>query len=175
MSLAAPGRRPTIRLRPASPPRETDETREPTEHSVVTRTEHSVVTYKLPPPRTPPRRVLQIVTDDDANEALAQAASAPSPSPSVPEGAPRSWRAGFVLARPHAVLVAIAALGLALGATLAFASRARSSADAAALEAARAALVASPPPVVAPPTKAAKPTEPAIPSFDVKSLPPAKR
>lgn len=166
MSTAAPGKRPAIRLKATTPPRASGTT----ESSVV------VVRHRLPPPRTPARRVLQIVADEESHRSL-HALAPPHAAPSADDSQARAvvrpiWK------RPEVILAALAAFGTVLGIVLALVSSRTPATSTAANEApiARTELrKGQEAPASKPASPEVRPSQPQIPTFDVKSLPPARR
>lgn len=163
----AKGRRPAIRLKASTPPRTT-------ESSVV------VVRRRLPPPRTPARRVLQIVPDDESDRQLHVMAASLAPVTSASDSQARAV-ARPIWKRPEVILAALAAFGTVLGIVLALVSSRAPSASAtneAPLAPDRADLrKGSETPASKPASAEIAPAQgkPQIPTFDVKSLPPARR
>lgn len=167
MSVGAPGKRPAIRLKAMTPPRTT-------EGSVVVRR------HSLPVPRPPMRRVLQIVADDESPDSRSWQVTAPMtmPASSASDSHARAI-ATPVWKRPAVVLVVLAAVGTALGVTLAIASSrfgASVTTSPSSVAQARSDLrsTSEPQPTPVETARASTPRGPDIPTLDVKSLPPAR-
>jgi hypothetical protein len=151
-------RRPAIRARAITPPRAASP-------ASTARTR-----VQLPIVRPPARHRLQLVTDDDANEALHQAAHAPQTMPPpAPTGAERSW--SRVSSRPLVLVMVAAAAALVAFATLiAVRSVSRANEDRPGTTTLTSSLQATPENAATP----IAPAEPAIPVVDVNSLPTAR-